>query len=569
MKFLNSEKAVSEVMGHMIILALTITGVAMIILVGVPILNKMQDMIIIRNAEQAYTVMDTRVSKVALGDTQKQIINIEMAEGSLSVIQNSSKSESYMLVELKNDSGAIITRIPVSMGKIVYRKGDREVAYEGGGVWSKYPEGSVMLSQPEFNYNGETITMPVVNISGNISVGGKGKVPIKMEKIGKAQIIYPNITNLNPLSENVTTITVTIKSEYYDAWADYFRTIALTRVNTTASEKKVTVILDPPPVFMRAEYGALASETIEMKNNAKTYSYNSSNGPYPASQTQNGSIRAAKLITIGNGAIVNGSVMSGTDITGGGSATKACYARSYGSVTCPTKYPEVLGLSVGRTTSIVQGKIGNYQSSNNNNDPSAGGCLSGPNNYSLDSGAGGAWSSGTCTMYSGNYYLTKFLIDNNKKLILNTTSGPVNMALESSDFIAQNNANITIYPPDTAYPTRIYLKTMININNNALINTASNDRSYLFQFISSNPNPMDLSNNADVVAFIWAPQAEITLSNNMNLYGAVIGKKFIIGNNHAMYYDEALQNYDLFEELTSTLKYIYLTRNDLAISTGE
>jgi len=55
----------------------------------------------------------------------------------------------------------------------------------------------------------------------------------------------------------------------------------------------------------------------------------------------------------------------------------------------------------------------------------------------------------------------------------------------------------------------------------------------------------------------------------MNLYGAVIGKNFIIGQTQAMYYDEALQNYDLFEQLTSTLKYIYLTRNDLAISTGE
>jgi len=48
--------------------------------------------------------------------------------------------------------------------------------------WSKYAEGSVMLSPPEFNFNGVTITLPVANISGKSSISGKGTASLRLEK---------------------------------------------------------------------------------------------------------------------------------------------------------------------------------------------------------------------------------------------------------------------------------------------------------------------------------------------------------------------------------------------------
>ncbi|VVB93457.1 Uncharacterised protein [uncultured archaeon] len=561
--FLKSESAEVEIVGHIIILGLTITGIAMIMLVGVPTINSMEEMAKVRNAEQMYTVFDSRASKVALGESPMQIINLDAGGGSISVVSNSSleaghplSEESYVLFELKNGTGTV-TSITIPMGKVIYRMGDREVAYEGGGVWSKYPEGSVMLSPPEFNYNGITMTFPVVNISGNSSLGGKGSSSLKIERVGEPRMIYPGATYKNPIPENVTEVSITIKSEYYDAWADYFESISLVKVNQDPGEKKVTITLTTPPLTTNFSYGALASDEIEMEENAETDSYDSSKGPYSISKSGNGSIRATKKIEIKNGAVVNGSAMTGADITGGGKIMKDAYAKSFGSVTVlGIKYPKVEGLSLGSTTYLVQSKINQYNASNNNSNSD---CLNGARNTILDGKHPNGTSWDTCTMYTGNYYLTKFDMENYDELIFNTGDGAINIAVEA-DIELHNNVNLIV---NGNYPVRLYLNSEIEIGNDVKINPDTNQTSVLFQIISSDSQDIDIENNAEYTGFIWAPAAEIDLSNNAKVYGAIVGKKFDLENNQEMHYDEALKNTNTNVATGTAIMYLYISQNDV------
>jgi len=559
MMFLKSEKADAELVGHIIILSLTITGISIITLVGIPAIYHLQDMTKIRNIEQAYTVFDSRASKVALGDAPLQIIGVDTGGGTVSVVPDSSSEDSYILFELKNETDTI-TSIKIPMGKIVYTMGDREVAYEGGGVWSKYPEGSVMLSPPEFNYNGVTMTFPIINISGSSSISGTGTAYLKIEKKGTPEMIYPNNTYRNPIPDNVSQVSFTIKSEYYDAWADYFRSLALVKVNSSQDEKKVTVTLETPPLITNFSYGALASDEIKIKNNAEIDSYNSLIGPYAISKSGNGSIRAAKKIEIGHGAVVNGSALTGGDVTGGfitghGTITKDAYAWSFGGVTVlGNKYPPVQGLSVGSTTNLVQSKINQYRASNNNNGSE---CLTGTGNTTLN-GTGSGWSGDTCTMSAGNYYLTEFKLKNNDKLIFNTQDDAVNIAVEAKMEL-ENNVNITV---NGNHPVRIYLNREIELENNVKINPTTDQTSSLFQIISSDPNEIEISNNAEYCGFIWAPEAEIEIENNAQVYGAIVGKKFELENNQEMHFDEALKNLNTVETGTA-VRYMYITRNDV------
>src|SRR5574341_905197 len=98
MRILNSEKAEVEIVGHIIILGLTITGIAMITLVGVPTIYRLQEMTNIQNVELTYTMLDSRASKVALGETSRQVININLGGGSASVKPNSSSEPSFILI---------------------------------------------------------------------------------------------------------------------------------------------------------------------------------------------------------------------------------------------------------------------------------------------------------------------------------------------------------------------------------------------------------------------------------------------------------------------------------------
>lgn len=560
MRLVESDKAVSEVVGNVIILALTITGIAMIMLVGVPSINRIQDMINTKNAEQTFTVLDTRSSKVALGETLQQLININLGGGTATVVPNSSSNPSYMLFEMKNSSATLVS-ILIPMGKVIYRLGEREIAYEGGGVWSKYPEGSTMLSPPEFNYNGVTITLPVANITGNSSVSGKGAASLRLEKKSDPVTLYPttNPDYVNPISLNVSETSITIKSEYYDAWGDYFSGLSMTRINESASEKKVVVTLEARPIAVNFSYGALASESIILENNGQIDSYNSSKGKYLNSKSGNGSIRATKSIEIKNNAIVNGSALTGGVISGGGTIKKDANASAIGRVTVLGRWgPPVKGLYLGSTVNLVQSKINQFKTSNDNNDASNGNCLTGAGNSTLNGGSWGTY----CTISAGptgNYYFTTFSLINEKILIINTTSKAVNLVVDSSDFKLDNNANITVIGNN---PVKLYLNRNFLLDNNALINPTTNDNSTLFQVISSSSQTINLQNNVYFCGFIWAPDALMAIDNNAYVYGALVGKSFTLKNNQFMHYDEALTSlpYDVGEG--TRLYYLYITRYD-------
>lgn len=566
MRFIDSERAASEVIGHVIILGITITGVAMILLVGMPTIYHMQEMINLRNAEQTFTVLDSRASKVALGESIQQLTNINLGGGTVAVAPNTSDDLSYMLFEMKGASGTVIS-IPVSMGKIIYRIGEREIGYEGGGVWSKYPEGSVMLSPPEFNFNGVTITLPILTITGNSSTSGTGAASMRIEKTMDPVSLYPNSSKsdyVNPISVNVSETIITIKSEYYDAWGEYFRSITLADVVENPANETVIVTLHSPDVISNFSYGALASDTITLGNNAETDSYNSSKGKYSISKSNNGSVRATNMISFPtSSATVNGSAMTGGVMTGKGKIKRDAYAKPpipSGISVSGIKYNAVSGFSLGNTANLVTGKLNEYYENNDNNHSSAGDCLDGTGNMTLDSSD---WGANSCEMSTGNYYLTAFHLDNNDILRLDTNSGAINIGV-TAPITLNTQANITVIGNN---PARFYLKENLFLGNKIEINQAtSNDTSSLFQVISSSPQNIVFGTQSYFCGFIWAPDAFIDNGNNADIKGAIVGRKFNIGTGPYTHFDEALQSTPNTWGEGTKLVYLFMTRYDATVS---
>ncbi|VVB55402.1 Uncharacterised protein [uncultured archaeon] len=121
-----------------------------------------------------------------------------------------------------------------------------------------------MLSPPEFHYNSVTLTLPVINIIGNASVGGKGTAIVSFKK--NAIIVqYPNtsrpdwINRTNPVNYTITKkVFVKITSEYYLAWADYARGLGYTKVSTDPANHTVNIELSVVPSIL-GEYTYLSS----------------------------------------------------------------------------------------------------------------------------------------------------------------------------------------------------------------------------------------------------------------------------------------------------------------------
>ncbi|WP_342303917.1 hypothetical protein [Methanolobus sp. ZRKC5] len=265
--------AVSSVVGIVIMLAITLLSIGIMILYTMPAIDSMQDMAKAQKIEQAFTVFDSRTSKAALGESPLQTTRLSLMGGNVEIMgdddaynesqimiiglssnstwyddfyQNRSYWNAWADYENKTDFAGFNT----SMGKIVYTYNDRIIAYEGGGVWSRYPTGgTIMISPPEFHFNGETLTLPIMQIKGNTSVAGTTDASIAIASSNDPEILFPN-TTLNSIFVNpldVDKIIIYIQSEFYDGWADYAETLISTTATLDHENKTAIIELDTEP----------------------------------------------------------------------------------------------------------------------------------------------------------------------------------------------------------------------------------------------------------------------------------------------------------------------------------
>ncbi len=265
--------AVSSVVGIVVMLAITLLSIGIMILYTMPAIDSMQDMAKAQKIEQAFTVFDSRTSKAALGESPLQTTGLSLMGGNVEVMgDDDAYNESrIMIIGLSSnstwydefyqnrshwnawadyESETDFAGFNASMGKIVYTYNDRIIAYEGGGVWSRYPTGgTIMISPPEFHFNGETLTLPIMQIKGNTSVAGITDASITIASSNDPERLFPN-TNINSIFVNpleVDKIIIYIQSEFYDGWANYAETLISTTATLDDTNKTAILELNTMP----------------------------------------------------------------------------------------------------------------------------------------------------------------------------------------------------------------------------------------------------------------------------------------------------------------------------------
>ena len=210
-RFVAERSGQSNPLAVVLLLGITITGTGTIVVFGATALEATQSEADIGQAEQAMTQLDSRASLVAHGSSNVQRASINTQSGAGLQVTDGGQ----MVITKSNASGSF-ELMNTSMGAVVYERSGTTVAYEGGGVWRKPPrsDGSVMISPPEFNYEGGTLTLPLVLVRGEANSGD-----LTLRQNGTTGY-YPSAGEQNPLENGSVNVTVT--SEYYRAWGSYF-----------------------------------------------------------------------------------------------------------------------------------------------------------------------------------------------------------------------------------------------------------------------------------------------------------------------------------------------------------
>ncbi len=296
----------------------------------------------------------------------------------------------------------------------------------------------------------------------------------------------------------------------YDATLDSTNTTAQTtgyvpsRSSASKIQRRIQATIGRPQIF---DHGIFAQGQVTLSNNALVDSFDSSVGNYGgANILSNGNVgtngTSAGIININNNATVQGNLSTGV----GGTVIMDNGSTVSGTTTHTN--------SVALPAVVV---------------PSSLTSLSSGGTYSLGNNATG-------TLNSGDYKYTKLDLHNNAILNIN---GNVRLYLTGATALTtQNNVNINIA---SGANLTLYVDGVLSADNNVLFNSASHLPSK-FNIYSTytGSNGVVISNNGTTYAGIYAPQTNITLSNNDAFYGAVVGKTVNLSNNGEVHYDQAL-----------------------------
>ncbi|MFC3479016.1 DUF7289 family protein [Halobacterium litoreum] len=231
----------SETIGLVLLLAISVIGVAVVVAAAGTALDSAEHAASVERAEQSLSVFDARAAMVALGRSDGQSVSLSGASGGSYEVR---PDAGRMTLVREDENGTQIGDpiVNATLGSVVYENGDATVAYQGGGVWQSPGEGqgSTLVSPPEFNYQGATLTLPLIRVTGGeSSAAGAPRARVSQADVRNAK--FPTENRSNPLSGG--TVVVRVHSEYYRGWAQYFRQRTAGNVSVYPDEKRVDLEL--------------------------------------------------------------------------------------------------------------------------------------------------------------------------------------------------------------------------------------------------------------------------------------------------------------------------------------
>jgi hypothetical protein len=198
---IKSESAASGAIGFALIFSIILISIGMVYVGGVPVLENTQKNTHFMQMEQSFGLMSDNINKVGFERAPVRNTELKIKGGTLTISHNSSIT---------------VNGTTFALGSIEYEFGEKILAYENGGLWTKYRDSTVVIISKPFISMGNLTTISAFSLIGSNSIGGEGIVRIN----SKFDSSY--LYTLYPENGNISFV---IKSDYYKGWANYMEEI--------------------------------------------------------------------------------------------------------------------------------------------------------------------------------------------------------------------------------------------------------------------------------------------------------------------------------------------------------
>jgi len=583
--------------GFLLVFALVIAATTLVVALGAGAIGGTQETLDEERAEKAMTQLDSQAALVALGNSDVQRVDLSTGRENSYEVDDGAGRMTLSYTNQTNGNETVV--FSEQMGRIRYQSDDgTSIAYQGGGVWRSDGRGNaVMISPPEFHYRDATLTLPLVIVGSSGAIGDRAVI-----SNANTTRFFPNTTKnaaySNPL-ENAR-VEVSVTSEYYRAWGQYFETRTDGEVEYDHPDSEVTLALVTPlenTKITSATASLAASGTFDINGAAGTLcgpdvytnSYNSSgtsDGYCAQTPGDEGDIVYGGDIDIDEGsgnANLRGDVVSGGTVSAGKGGPDVYGNISYSdncnrcgkAITKPGASPtQISGIDKAPAINdLVRTQVNETNETNDNDDSDV--PISGD---TLD------YTSGAVELEAGSYYLSDIDVARGDTVTLNTTDGDIYIAVEENVELATDaEINVTGDGAVSVYvggnggnANQLEMASESDITN-------AGDDAPQFRMFGRDSFTARIGDGgggskglAKYVGVIYAPPGTngtgtVTLDKG-TVYGGVLTGTTTIGkgNGGSIHYDEALRTQQVLEQSDSIVRvtYIHASTNEVRIEDG-
>ncbi|QLD87098.1 hypothetical protein HWV23_15660 [Natronomonas halophila] len=582
--FARAERGVSEAVGMTLLVGIVVLGMAVILLAGGGQVTDEQETVETGQAEQALVQFDDDAERVASGGTTTRRVDLGLRvnDGTLDVEDDAG----HVTVEYFDPFDPLngTELVNTSMGAVVYENGDTTVAYQGGGVWRRDGNGSVMVSPPEITNPEKTLNVPVVETRKAGSVHSS----VQLRRVDTTQG-FPDETRDGNLTNKVDDgiVQLTIESRYYRAWGRYFEDETNAEVVYPPNREAVIVMFFGSRFNLGEEAGIIATsgpgELRVEGSGSYIDSYNSSNGNYSETSSNEGVVKSAGDIDLYGGAAIMGDAESNreilldgsSEITGdacaNGDIDKGGDATIGGDTNCSANVPilpPLDGLVATRADELAR---------QNDNDRTP---------Y-IENRRFNVSGGDEIELQPGNYYLEKIEFENNETVVLNASGGDFNIVVEDYIVLDQGHVRITGEKGDGG--VRVYLASEESsgrtvsgtggepadhfyVDGDSKVRVR-NDSAPRFQVLAPSTFTGAIrasgSDDPQVTAIVMAPTPAAGPSQfivrDSELFGAVVTGNLSAENNGEVHFDRGIYGEEIPFGEDSLIDFLYLTHHEIEV----
>lgn len=224
-------RAVVPVLGVMLLLGFVIVASIGVFVLAAEGLASSQSDAESDRIEQSFTEFSAQADVVGKSSQDVRTVNFDLAGGE--AIRKDRTG--HVTVSVSGESEPLVDE---PMTSVEYVDGEEVIAYQAGGVWRGTGSGTQLLSAPDVGYEPGTLSLPVLNVTGERQLSGDRLTMASGE----------TTTPLDDLSAvDGKIVTVEIESEYYGGWAEYFkRQTTDAAVTVDHDAQTVEVVLGQP-----------------------------------------------------------------------------------------------------------------------------------------------------------------------------------------------------------------------------------------------------------------------------------------------------------------------------------